>query len=58
MSKPTTSWTQENKPTTSWSDRIEYIATQVLDYLMTEDWDYLITNQSKWNKPATSWINL
>lgn len=41
---------------------IEFLATQALDFLMTEDGDYLVTNQSNiWTKllkPLTSWTNL
>ena len=41
---------------------IEFLATQALDFLMTEDGDYLVTNQSNiWTKllkPLTSWTNI
>lgn len=35
-------WSNTAKPTTN----VEFIATQALDFLMTENGDYLITNQS------------
>ncbi len=35
-------YTNETKPQMN----IEFIATQALDFLMTEDGDYLVTNQS------------
>lgn len=52
-------WTNETKP----SENIEYIATEALDYLMTEDGFYLITNQSNvWKRIAKAvasvWTNL
>jgi hypothetical protein len=52
------SWTNLSKPTMT----AEYLATEALDYLMTEDGFYLITNQSNvWSmiaKAVTSWTNL
>ena len=51
-------WTNQLKPTLT----VEYIATEALDFLMTEDGDYLVTNQShfwtKLLKPLTSWTNI
>jgi len=51
------SWTNTEKP----SMNVEFIATEALDFLMTEDGDYLITNQSNvWSKivkTITSWVN-
>lgn len=53
------SWTNETKPTIN----VEYIATEALDYLMTEDGFYLITNQSNvWKTIAKAiasiWTNI
>lgn len=52
-------WTNETKP----SGNIEYIATEALDYLITEDGYFLITNQSNvWKRIAKAvasvWTNL
>lgn len=52
------SWSNIAKPTNSWSDNIEYIVSQSLDFLMTEDNKYIITNQSLGAKPFSVWINL
>lgn len=36
------SWSKDTKPTVT----IEYLVSEALDFLMTEDNNYLITNQS------------
>ena len=47
--------------TTNVSINIEYLATEALDFLMTQDGDYLITNQSTfWSKVLNTiigWTN-
>ena len=53
------SYTNQAKP----SQNIEYLATEALDFLMTEDGDYIITNQSSiWTRitkaVASVWTNL
>lgn len=53
------SYTNQTKPTMT----TEYIATEALDFLMTEDGFYLITNQSNvWKKIAKAvasvWTNI
>lgn len=40
--KPSTTWTNQTKPSTD----LEYLVSEALDFLMTEDNQYLITNQS------------
>ena len=47
-------WTNEAKTSTTWTDNIEYLVSQALDFLMTQDGKYLITNQSLNPKPDTS----
>lgn len=51
-------WTNSTKPTLN----IEYIATQALDFLITQDGKKLITNQSNvWKrivKTISSWTNI
>lgn len=51
-------WNNTTKP----SQNIEYIATQALDFLITQDGKKLITNQSTiWTralKAITNWVNL
>lgn len=51
------SWTNETKPAMN----VEYIATEALDYLLTESGEFLVTNQSNtWSKivkAITNWTN-
>jgi len=56
--KPSNSFTNTTKPTTTWSDNIKYLVSQALDFLMTEDDNYIITNQSLGAKPFSVWNNL
>lgn len=53
-----TTWSNTTKP----SQNIEYIATQALDFLITQDGKKLITNQSTvWKtivKAISSWTNI
>ena len=60
--KPTSVFTNTSKPNNTWLDNIEYLVSQALDFLMTQDGKYLITNQSNVfsnpTKPTNSWNNL
>jgi len=55
--KPTSVFTNTSKPNNTWLDNIEYLVSQALDFLMTQDGKYLITNQSLGAKPNTTWAN-
>jgi len=48
-------WNNDTKPTTNWADNIEYLISEALAFLMTENDKYIITNQSLGAKPATNW---
>jgi len=62
------SWTNINKPTTSFDTTVkptmtvEYLATEFLNFLMTENDEYLVTDDSRfWDinaKGTTNWTNI
>jgi hypothetical protein len=54
-SKPNTSYSNDTKSSTSWADNIEYLISEALAFLLTEDSRNIITNQSLAAKPATNW---
>lgn len=55
--KPSSSYTNDTKYSTDWIDGVQYLISEALDFLMTEDDKYIITNQSIGAKPFSAWVN-
>lgn len=52
-----TTWSNITKPNTTWFDGVNYLISQALDFLLTEDNKFIITNPSEGAVPNTIWIN-
>jgi len=51
-------WDNKTKNTVAdWNDNIEYLVSEALDFLLTENSEYLITNQSTGAKATATWTN-
>jgi len=60
----TTNWTNRTEPTTNWQDRMLFLATEIFQYILTEDDKKIQVSgvddptYTLRTKPTTNWTNI